>query len=141
MLGVFAVLAFFFAIGTAAKRGIFLLSAKRTTGKVEQVTGSNSRCGSKNNKYDCTEYSAAVTYSSPSGEHGKLSVGAGSARGHDQPATKASLAVGGPVPILYSKKDINYAYRDSFGDLWGLPLGSFVGSAFCAIGAFFRRGR
>ncbi len=134
-----SVVLFLLGLGISAQRGMFLLTAERTSGTVSAIHGHNGRCGSKNNHYDCTEYQADVKYTSTKQEEAVIQVSAGSTRGHDQPMSHASLAVGAAVPVIYSKKDIKYAFRDSFFDLWALPIGSLFGSGVFFLGAFARR--
>ena len=130
---------FVFGAGLGVKRGFFLLSAERTTGSVEAISASNGKCGSKSNKHDCTHFSANVVYSATNGTKGRISVGAGDARGHNQSVTLASLKPGTPVPVIYSPSDISNAFHDTFLDLWMIPLGSLLGSGFCMIGAIRQR--
>ncbi len=136
-----AAVCFVVGVGVSAKRAWFLLGAERTNGSVSQLHASNSRCGSKNNKYDCTQYDASVSFSSADGKKGMISVSAGSARGYNQPESKASLAIGAPIPVIYNPSDIADAFHDSFAALWGFPLGSFVGSGFFGLAAIGRRRR
>ncbi len=129
---------FLFGAGMSVKRGLFLMSAERANGQVESLTASNDRCGSKNSKHDCTKFSAKVNYSSAAGARGVISVAAGDARGYNQPVTRAALQPGSSVPVIFSSSDVTYAFRDTFFDIWVIPLGSLFGSGIFFVGALRR---
>lgn len=139
-LAVAAVL-FLVGAGFSIKRAVFLMGAERTAGVVQQLHASNGTCGSKNSKYDCTKYSGDVRFTAKSGGEGFLSVEAGQARGYNQPVSRASRQPGSQVPVVYSPKDLKNAFHDTFFNLWGAPLGTFMFSGFFLVGAVSRRRR
>ena len=108
----------------AATRYAFLQTAEYTTGHVSSVSANNSRCSKKCGKrcrthYDCTKFSAHVSFVSTKGESGSLSIGAGTKRGHNQPTSMATYQVGRPVNVVYDPNDIDNCLQNSFMSLWG----------------------
>lgn len=110
------------AIGFTVERTIFLLGAERTQGTVVAIDGRNATCGKKKHRYSCTQFTATVHYTIPSGAVLAIDIGAGSSRGSDQPATNASRRTGDPVRVVYSPKNPSKAYQDSFFGVWGAPV-------------------
>lgn len=110
--------------GLVIHKLLFLQTAERTNGVVENITSSNGRCGKKrrSSSYNCTHFTAQVRFSTRSGEVHQLSIGAGSRRGHDQPMSNASYQVGKAVAVIYDPHHPETAYHDSFFALWGIPI-------------------
>jgi hypothetical protein len=123
------------AIGLGVERLVFLETAIETTGTVSEVTGENSRCGSRHSRRDCTEFTASITFEHH-GETYTTTTGAGSERGRDQPVSEADLHVGERVPVVFSPGDPGRAYHDSFWDLWSWPLMALAGQVATMFGAF-----
>ena len=127
---VFAVVAFLLLLVLAwfvVDRLLFLETAKRTSGRVVNVSAQNSSCGGRRSHYSCTQFNAIVEYT-PEGQSRPyhLSLSAGSARGHNQPVSRASLAQGGSVRVAYNPRDPEESYEDSFSGIWGTPILVFV---------------
>lgn len=115
-------------------RIIFLQNAKRITGKVVSVSAHNDRCGSRRSRYSCTRFDALIQYTPPeTGRSYTLSLGAGSARGYDQPVSRASYHIGQGVQVAYDGRKPEVSYEDSFFGIWGTPLMVF----FFQITTFF----
>lgn len=122
------------AIGFAVRQASFLMTADRTTGTVTRVDGRNTSCGSKRNRHSCTRFDSVVRYD-VNGQPYFLTVDSGSARGYDQPESRASHPQGSGVRIVYSKSNPSRAYRDSFFDVWFGPLASAGGAVASALGS------
>lgn len=121
---VFSVIALAACLYLAATRYAFLQTAEYTTGQVSSVIANNSRCSRKCGKrctrhYDCTKFSAHVSFLSAKGETGHLAIGAGTSSGHNQPISRATYQVGRPVDVAYDPNDINNCLQNSFMSLWG----------------------
>jgi len=131
-----------FAVGAVVgvKRAIFLMGAERGVGVVQQMHAANAECGGKH-KYACTRFTGDVRFVSKAGAEGNLSVSGGSVRGYDKPLTDSLLRPGSQVPVVFKPNDVKYAFRDTFVDLWMLPLGSLGGSGVFFLSALVRRRR
>ena len=114
-------------------RLIFLHSAQRTTGTVVGVTAENDRCGGRRTRYSCTQFHAVVEYR-PEGQQGRfrLNISAGSARGHNQPVSRADVQVNSAVPVAYNPRKPGESYEDTIFGIWGAPLMAFL----FQVGAF-----
>ena len=110
------------ALWLVADRTMFLWSAEKTIGTVTELSGRNERCGRRKSRYSCTKFSAQVQYATRSGSTHTLDISAGSARGHNQPATRARVRKDGPVPVVYAPDQPDRAYEDTLFGVWGAPL-------------------
>ena len=117
-------------------RLLFLTSAQRTMGTVVSLSARDSRCGGKR-KYSCTRFYAQVEFQTARGERSQLEVSAGTARGSNQPLTRARYVQGANVELIYDPKNPREVLQNSFFEIWGLPLmggvfgGSFLFGSFC----------
>jgi Protein of unknown function (DUF3592) len=120
--------------GFACQRAVFLQSARRIEGKVVGVTATDSRCGSRRSRHDCTRFKAHVKYTPPeTGRDYTLDISAGSAYGNFQPLEKARLHTGESVKIAYNPQSPQTAYEDTFWGIWGTPVSIMIAQ----IVAFF----
>lgn len=112
-------------------RLVFLQRSEISIGRVREVQAQNTRC-SKNcgrrctHRYDCTKFSALVSFNSRSGQAGNLSIGAGSRSGHNQQTSLASYSPGQSVEVMYDPSDLTNCYKNDFMSLWGSALIAFV---------------
>jgi len=115
-------------------RTIFMLRSQEAHGSVVEVQGKNDRCGGsrRRRRYDCTKFTAGVSYEVRASQY-RISVSAGKTRGHDQPLSAADYAVGDSVPVVYSPRSPQRAYRNSIWDVWGAPIMLFI----FQVGSFF----
>jgi hypothetical protein len=109
----------------------FVSTARQTSGVVEQVTRQNTSCGRKRSRHACTKYEATLRYEVQGAQY-RISVPAGSSRGHNQPISHASYAIGAREVVAYDPRRPHRAYRNKLWDIWGAPLMTF----FVQIGAF-----
>ena len=121
---------FIFVLVFLAMRISFLSRAEKVDGHVTSVSSYNDRCSSGSRRrrtyYDCTKFSAVISFVTNRGEGHSFTVSAGSSRGHNQPDTYASYRPGEAVPVLYDPKDPSNACRNTFMDKWGTPFMLFV---------------
>jgi hypothetical protein len=117
---------------------IFVVTADRTAGAVETVRAENGRCGRRRSRYDCTRYEATIRYHVQSRDH-RIQIGAGSMKGHDQPVANAYYAPDDIVPVAYSRRNPQWAYRDEVFDIWRAPIMTFAIQVALFISAFFGR--
>ena len=110
------------ALWLVVDRTMFLRSAEETTGTVVELSGRNDRCGRRKARYSCTKFSAHVEYETQSGSTHTLQISAGSARGHNQPASSARVRKGGPVSVVYAPDQPTRAYENTLFGVWGVPL-------------------
>jgi hypothetical protein len=125
--GIAGVLFLIFA-GYVINRLIFINNSERTTGIVENITGSNSRCRSgRKSRHNCTKFNATIRFNplNESKEY-RLELSAGSSRGHNQPISDASYQIGESVPVVYDPDAPDNVYLDSFYGLWATPIYLFV---------------
>jgi preprotein translocase subunit SecF len=108
-------------------RTMFLWSAEETIGTVVELSGRNDRCGGRKTRYSCTKFSAQVHYETQRGSTHTLQISAGSARGHDQPASSARVQKDGPVSVVYAPDQPTRAYENTLFGVWGMPF--FAGFA------------
>ena len=123
----------------SGKRALFLWSAEKATGTIASITGSNTTCGRKSSKRDCTQFHAQVAYTSKNGENHTLGISAGSQDGHNAPIQYAKAKIGGLIEVLYDPSNPSVAYDNSFMSIWFAPLASFAGAIFCIFPAIRRR--
>jgi hypothetical protein len=110
----------------------FVLTAQGTMGTIQGVTATNTRCGRKASKHNCTKFNATLKYE-VNGSPYWLEVTAGKARGHDQPKTLADYRIGDSVQVAYDPNNPNRGYRNALWDIWGAPILTF----FLQIAMFF----
>ena len=121
-------------------RVIFLQSAKRTEGVVNQVIARNSRCSKSCGRrctrhYDCTKFTAHVGFTSEAGESGLLEVGAGQRSGHGVSIVSAAYRQGQSIPVVYNPRNLKECYQDSLGGVWGTTLMALFGQCVSLIAA------
>lgn len=110
-------------------RVTFIRSAQKATGEVTQIDANQTRCSRssgtgkrrRTSHYDCTNFSARVTYTTSSGDVRTFNVGAGSVIGHTDDIARANRRMGARVPVIYNPKDPDEAYQDTLLAVWGLP--------------------
>lgn len=105
-------------------RAHFVWTSQTVMSTVEKVTASNGRCGRKRRR-NCTKFSALLKYN-VGGEIYRFSVSAGTARGHDQPLSRARHHANQPVQVAYDPRNPRHAYRDAVWDIWGAPILTFI---------------
>jgi preprotein translocase subunit SecF len=105
-----------------ADRTMFLWSAEETIGTVVELSGRNERCGRRRTRHSCTKFSAQVQYASQRGSTHTLQISAGSARGHNQPVSRARVRKDGPVSVVYAPDQPTRAYENTLFGVWGAPL-------------------
>jgi hypothetical protein len=98
----------------------FLSHAERGTGVVRELRAVNTRCG-KGMWSRCTKFFVTVDLQSSAGPQ-TLFLGAGRARGYDQPLSKARYQIGDPVPVVFTPNRDEETYRDEPSDIWAFPL-------------------
>jgi hypothetical protein len=110
------------AVGSTLDRLVFLAHAQHTTGTIVSMHARNDscRCG-KGCSYACTSFSADVKFPESQIDE-PLVVTAGTARGHDQSVGFAQYRPGDVVPVVFDPNNTRRAYRDSLGDVWGVPF-------------------
>lgn len=123
----------------SGKRALFLWGAEKTKGTIASITGTNTTCGRKSSKRDCTQFHAQVAYTAKNGEKHTLGISAGSTDGHNIGIQNAKAKIGGIVEVLYDPSNPSIAYDNSFFSLWFAPLASFAGALFCVFPAIRRR--
>lgn len=102
----------------------FVRTARKTSAIVEQVTGRNDSCGRKRARYACTKFQATLRYEVRGNQY-RITAPAGSTRGLDQPASRASYRIGGAEVVAYDPRKPSRGYRDMLWDIWGAPLVTF----------------
>lgn len=113
-------------------RTTFVLTGRKTTATVDDIRGTNDLCGRRANKHACTRFDAILGYA-VNGSNYQIRVGAGKARGHDQPVSRSYYVEGQSETVAYDPDDPRRAYRDATWDIWGAPILAFL----CQIAAFF----
>lgn len=116
----------------------FVQVAQRTSGVVEDVWGHNGSCGRKRSRHDCTRYDARLRYQTSAGQY-RIVVSAGSARGHNQPVSRARYAVGAREIVAYDPRNPARAYRNKLWDIWGTPLVTFFVQICTFLASFSER--
>ena len=127
-------------LGFVADRVVFLVRAEHATGEVTELSSYNTTCGRKRSRHACTQFRAHVRYT-VNDEERSLDVSAGSSRGNNRPLSEANYARGSKVPVLYTPRNPNQAYRDTFFDVWGAPLMAFFPQIATLVGAFSEKRR
>ena len=110
------------ALWLVADRTMFLRSAEETIGTVVELSGRNERCGRRKSRYSCTKFAAQVQYQTQNGSTHTLQISAGSARGHNQPTSRARVRKDGPVSVVYAPDQPTRAYENTVFAVWGAPL-------------------
>ena len=123
------------ALWLIVDRTMFLWSAEETIGTVVELTGRNDRCGSRKTRHSCTKFSAQVEYATKSGSTHTLEISAGSARGHNQPTSRARVRKDGPVPVVYAPDQPTRAYENTLFGVWGAPLWAGVAQIATLLGS------
>ena len=108
--------------GFVVERCMFLYRAERAIGRVIAVDSYNSTCGRRRSRYSCTEFDATVEFSTKTAARYTLEVSAGTARGYNQPLSRASRRVSDGVPVVYDPNKPTKAYEDSVWGVWGMPI-------------------
>jgi preprotein translocase subunit SecF len=121
------------------KTALFLWSADKTNGTSASISGTNTTCGRKSSKRDCTQFHAQVAFTAKNGEQHTLGISAGSRDGHNVSIQNATAKIGGIVEVLYDPSNPSIAYDNSFFSIWFAPLASFAGAFFCIIPVIRRR--
>ncbi len=103
----------------------FILTSQQTWGTVERITSKNDRCGRKRTRYKCTKYHATLPYE-VDGRQYRISVTAGTARGHNQLKDLADHRMGERARVMYDPRAPTRAYRDAMWDIWGAPIATFL---------------
>jgi hypothetical protein len=136
--GISFILLIIFA-GFVIERLAFIRSADTTDGTVISVDSRNGRCGGGRRKrsYACTRFESTVEFVSKSGARYTLLVSSGSARGQNQPRSKARLQEGSLVPVIYDPTNPASVYENTVWGVWGMPIllfflqiGTFIASFF-----------
>jgi hypothetical protein len=108
--------------GFIVERCIFLYNAERAIGRVIAVDSHNGTCGHRRSRYACTEFDATVEFSTRMAARYTLEISAGTARGYDQPLSRASRRVSDGVWVVYNPNKPTKAYEDSVWGVWGMPI-------------------
>lgn len=116
----------------------FITNAEKTIGRVQSISVRNDRCGGRRNRYECTEFSALIGFTTKAGKYGQFNIRAGSARGHNQPISRANLQTSDYVNVIYDPRDITRVYEDSFYGVWGTPIMIFFFQISTLFGAMSR---
>jgi len=119
----------------------FVARAERVEGRVEEVRASNSSCGRRKSRRPCTKFNATISFVSNGGRWSSFRTEIGSARGHDQPLSRAPSRPGDGVPVLYDPTDISKACRDYFMDKWGAPLLALIFQVCTLLGSLTEKRR
>lgn len=117
---------------TSAQQYLFLRSAQVGTATVESVESRNDSCrrngGSSRSRYrrstayDCTKFSAKLTFFTPDGRPVSFFRSAGSVPGHNVSIGRASYRTAQQFEVYYDPADPREAVIDSWGDKWGLSV-------------------
>jgi formylglycine-generating enzyme required for sulfatase activity len=120
--------------GVVIDRAHFAVVSSATAGVVVVVTARNDRCGGRRSRYACTKFSATLRYEARGSSY-FIDVSAGRVRGHDQPVSLSDYRVGQHEKVSYNPRKPSEAYRNTFWDIWGEPVGIFFLQICAFLGA------
>ena len=108
----------------ALERLRFLRQAEKVQGTVTQIMASDGKSsgGKGRRSQDCTRFTAEIRFATRSGGTGRISIGAGSSRGHGQSISHADYRVSQTVPVVYDPRNMAKAYQNSLMGVWDIPI-------------------
>jgi hypothetical protein len=140
LLGWCVMLAAIVLLGLVAQRALFLMRAQHTTGTVAHLGSKNDLCGIGRTSHECTRFYAQLNFDDTLGI-APATVAAGDADGHDVPLSHAIYRVGEALPVLYNPNHPTQVHVDSFLDLWGSSVKTFLVLIFTLMAYFYHVSR